>query len=145
MNLHTRKFTDQQFLQQYNKGLNDVEISYIYQTNADTIRKRRWKLNLLPNWRITTTTITNPAQQLKHEHKLAYRNQQKPWRKRNPQKKRQYEHTYILKHKEQYKAYMKQYQQQHREYFREACRKYQQRKKQLKTTQQTKQNHFALK
>jgi hypothetical protein len=68
------KFTDQQFLEQYNKGLNDTEISHVFNCNANSVMKRRWKHDLLPNWRITICTITNPK-----EHRIEVQQKETQW------------------------------------------------------------------
>jgi len=42
-----KKFTDQQFLEHYKKGLNDTEIATIFNSDRTAVTQRRNKLNLL--------------------------------------------------------------------------------------------------
>jgi len=43
-----RKFTDQQFLELYNKGLNDRQIAEILNVSGSFIARKRWKHGLTP-------------------------------------------------------------------------------------------------
>lgn len=43
-----RKFTDQQFIELYNKNLNDRQIAEILNVSRERIRNKRWELKLLP-------------------------------------------------------------------------------------------------
>jgi hypothetical protein len=89
--LRKQKFTDQQYLEQYNKGLNDVEISYILKVDTGAILIRRWKMNLLPNYRPAKNTVTNPKQHL-HEYERTRYQIHKPIHKRYAQQHKK-EHT----------------------------------------------------
>jgi hypothetical protein len=110
MNPTNQKFTDQQFLEQYNKGLYDTEIAYMFNVTHTTVGKRRWKLNLLPNYTIRTSTVTNPKQHLQD-------------------KNRHDEHINYLIHKDQIHEKVKNYRQKHLQQIREHARKYYQQHK----------------
>jgi hypothetical protein len=112
------KFTNEQFLEQYRKGKTDVEISYIFNVHDNTVMRRRWKLNLLPNWRITKQTVTNPKEHLtqvrKSEQKFVH-----AWKHQNRPKVNLSAREQHQRHKESHNLKAQQYRQENLDKFRQ--------------------------
>lgn len=123
------KFTDQQFLQQYNKGLYDTEIAYIFNVTHSTIEKRRWKLNLLPNYQIRTSTIANPKQHLQETTQQQQKQRYQrgvSWQQTHKQQQHELNVKYYKNHKKQSSERLKKWRQQHLKQYREHSKKYRQ-------------------
>ena len=71
-----QKFTNQQFLELYNKGKNDRQIAEILNVNNGTIARRRYRLNLMPK---NPQSNSNPT--LNHERLKKSAKKQTPKRK----------------------------------------------------------------
>lgn len=120
------KFTDQQFLELYNKGYYDVEIAHAFNANPATVTRRRWKLDLLPNYRIVINTVTNPKQHLEEtlrQYAIAglatshlYEKEHKEQRRKYAAEHKEYHREY---HRKWYQQYADQIQEQHKKYYRE--------------------------
>jgi exonuclease VII large subunit len=120
-----QKFTDQQFLKQYNKGLYDTEIAYIFNVNHKTVEKRRWKLNLLPNYTITINTVTKPKQHLHKENLYTYQTYRKRYNEAHQTHQKQQHNQNYQKHKERIKQRQKHYRQTHKQ---QICEKHKRHK-----------------
>lgn len=139
-----QKFTDQQFLEQYNKGLNDTEISYVFSVNPTSITRRRWKLDLLPNHRIAINTVTDGKQHLqdtkrqyarqeietirlyRQEHRELYRlsSQKTTQRPERIEYMLRYRKPYYESHKERIRDQGKIYREQHKEQIKQRQKVY---------------------
>jgi hypothetical protein len=73
-----QKFTDQQFLELYNKDLNDPQIAKTLNVSTETVKKRRTRLELMPKKPKPNSNPTLSHQKLKESDK---RQNQKPERK----------------------------------------------------------------
>lgn len=77
-----RKFTDQQFSELYNKGLNDRQISEKLKVSTAFIKKTRYKLGLMPKKPHSNSNPRLNYEKLKETNKRSYKIQnQKPERK----------------------------------------------------------------
>lgn len=63
-----QKFTDQQYIELYNRGLNDTECSEILDVARNVVTVRRWKLGLMP---INPKYFSNPFRSLKNLRRLS--------------------------------------------------------------------------
>ena len=73
-----QKFTTEQFLELYNKSLNDHQIAKTLNVSIQAIRRKRYRLELMPKNPRTNTNPTLSHQKLKDQMK---RQNQKPERK----------------------------------------------------------------
>ena len=73
-----QKFTDQQFLELYNKNLNDRQIAKILNVSKSAIERKRYRLELMPKKPHSNSNPTLSHEKLKESDK---RQNQKPKRK----------------------------------------------------------------
>jgi hypothetical protein len=90
-----RKFTDQQFSELYNKGLNDRQMAEKLKVSIVFIKKTRYKLGLMPKSPYINSNPRLSYEKLKETSKRSYNIQnQKPERK---EAKRTYHKAYNMR------------------------------------------------
>lgn len=80
-----QKFTDKQFIELYNRNLNDYQIAEILNASRPEVTRRRWKLKLMPKRPNYKSNPTLNYQNKIKEHKTAT----KRYREKNPDKLQQ--------------------------------------------------------
>jgi hypothetical protein len=118
--LERQKFTDQQFLELYNKGYYDCEIADALNVVGTTVGRRRWKLDLLPNSQISIHTVTNPKQHLiETSHQTNIQRY-----KSHKEEEKQFQRGYRLTHKEQIQQWGIKYRLPRKEQLRERSKRH---------------------
>jgi hypothetical protein len=96
-----QKFTDQQFLNLYNENLNDPQIAKILNVSRNVVKKRRYRLELMPKKQQSNSNPTLSHEKLKEEYKRYkikqilknpnfYKEKNKAYKQKNPN----YNHNY---------------------------------------------------
>ena len=112
--MSNKKFSDEEFLKLYSLGLSDRQIAEKFKSSRSTVRVRRFKLNLYPNF-VTYQTPANPTERYTKFKKM-WRINSKKWNVENPERVKENRKNYYQENKEKCNENYKKWYSKNKEY-----------------------------